>query len=69
MPDFSCYITITNSLDVSLTFVNDSANHGYFSTNPPQNISANSTGSFQLKDHTGMYVVENRGFCLGELTE
>ncbi|KAL8791963.1 MAG: hypothetical protein Q9195_005452 [Heterodermia aff. obscurata] len=54
MPDYSCYITIKNDLDCSLTFLNDGADHGYWNVNPPTTIDANTTSSqFQLKDYWG----------------
>ncbi|KAK6506850.1 hypothetical protein TWF481_005310 [Arthrobotrys musiformis] len=55
MPDYSCYITIKNTLDCSLTFINDGAEHGSWEINPPNIIGAHTTSSqFQLKDHLGL---------------
>lgn len=54
MPDYSCYITIINNLDCSLTHVNDGADHGYWEKSPPQTIYANTPSSqFHLKDSLG----------------
>lgn len=54
MPEFSCYITIENKLDCSLTFLNDGADYGHWQVNPPQTIGASTTSSqFQLKDNFG----------------
>ncbi|RSL48474.1 hypothetical protein CEP54_012910 [Fusarium duplospermum] len=54
MPDYSCYITIVNKLNCSLTFLNDGADHGYWEVDPPSTIEANSTSKeFQLKDRWG----------------
>ena len=57
MPDFSCYITIKNTLDCSLTFLNDGADHGSWNINPPQTINAGETSTqFQLKDNWGQKI-------------
>ena len=54
MPDYSCYITVENSLSCALTYVNKSVGHGYWETDPPAEIKANTTSSqFQVKDRTG----------------
>ncbi|MCJ1391166.1 hypothetical protein MMC18_004028, partial [Xylographa bjoerkii] len=54
MPDYSCYITLKNTLDVALTKIGDGTGHGYWQTHPPDSIAAGAASTqFQTKDHVG----------------
>lgn len=56
MPDFSCYITIVNNLDVALTRVGIHNGYGSWATSPAESIASEGSTTFQLKDNAGEYL-------------
>lgn len=57
--DHSCYITLTNNLNSSITLAGYSASHGDWDTVPPSTIAPKATSyQMRLKDNFGFYGAE-----------
>jgi UDP-2,3-diacylglucosamine pyrophosphatase LpxH len=56
--DFSCYVTITNGTSEDLQRTAETADNGYYVTNPPSTIAAGATARFWLQDLPGIHGAE-----------
>ena len=56
--DFSCYITIANATSEDLTKTAETADTGYYVTDPPDTIPAGATARFWLQDFPGIQGAE-----------
>lgn len=51
--DYSCYLTVTNTLKTTIFLSWENVFYGYWATRPPASIAPGGTASFQLKDRLG----------------
>ena len=58
--DYSCYVTIKNNTSKELRRVSETADHGFYVTNPPRTIAPGATGRFWLQDLPDIFGAEGQ---------